>query len=269
MDNRKIGIFDSGVGGLTVVREMRELLPGESLVYCGDLARLPYGSKSRENIIAYSREIVGFLLEQDVKAVIIACGTASSNALPTLREEFDLPILGVVEPGARGAARSTRNGKIGVIGTQATVRSGEYKRLLSKINPDIECTAAACPLFVNLVEEGWFDDPVTEIVAGRYLAPLKEQGVDTLVLGCTHYPLLSDVIRREMGEDVALVNPSREVVREMKEFLEKNGMLAEAEEATEEFFVTDKTEQFEELANRILNGDAENRVSVSKIELEA
>ena len=253
MDNRKIGVFDSGVGGLTVVRELKKELPGESLVYFGDLARLPYGSKSKENIQAFSHQIVRFLLDQDVKTIIIACGTASSNALPELKASYTLPILGVVEPGAREALRSTRNKRIGVIGTQATIRTGEYKRLLKQADPEIEVYSTACPLFVPLVEEGWFDDPVTDAVVARYLQEIREQNVDTLILGCTHYPMLREAIARVMGPEVTLVNPSHSVVQELKEFLTETDSLSTAERGDASFYVTDSTEHFEHLAIRMLD----------------
>ncbi len=253
MDNRPIGVFDSGVGGLTVVRELRKELPGEDIVYFGDLARLPYGSKSRENIILYSRQIIHFLQKKNVKAVIIACGTASANALPTVRGEFGLPIMGVVEPGARAAVKATRSGRIGIIGTQATVRSGEYPRLIASLSPEASVFAKACPLFVPLAEEEQLEQDVAEEVAGLYLAGLKKEDVDTLVLGCTHYPLLSGVIAAEMGPSVKLVNPSRAAVLEARDFLRAEGLLADRLQGSVRFYVTDNTEHFESLAMRILD----------------
>ena len=235
MDNRKIGVFDSGLGGLTVVREMKKLMPEESVVYFGDIARLPYGSKSKETITEFSHQIMRFLLKHDVKAVIIACGTASANALEDLLETYDLPITGVVEPGAREAARTTKNGRIGITGTEATIRSGAYDRLLKGLNPQTEVFSKACPLFVPLVEEGWFKDDITRSVVQRYLAELKEQQVDTLVLGCTHYPLLKRLIGEEIGEEVILVNPSASVVKEMKEYLQQNDMQSGEEQGEYEF----------------------------------
>ncbi len=253
MDNRPIGVFDSGVGGLTVVRELKKELPGESVVYFGDLARLPYGSKSKENIITYSRQIIRFLQQQNVKAVIIACGTASANALPTVKGEFELPIMGVVEPGARAAVAATKNGRIGIIGTLATVRSGEYPRLIGEMVPQDQVFSKACPLFVPLAEEEHPDCDVAAEVAELYLSELKAQNVDTLVLGCTHYPLLSDIIAREMGGGVKLVNPSHAAVLEAKAFLRKRGLLSDAKQGSCRFYVTDNTEHFENLAMRILD----------------
>ena len=243
MDARPIGVFDSGVGGLTVVSQMRRMLPGESIVYFGDLARLPYGSKSKQSIIQFSHQIMRFLLGQDVKAVIIACGTASSNSLEEMRASYSIPIMGVVEPGAHAAANKTRNKRIGVIGTEATVSSGAYGQLFSK----------ACPLFVPLVEEGWFDDGVTREVIHRYLIPLKEEGVDTLILGCTHYPLLRGLIQEEMGEQVTLVDPSQEAALLMKSFLISHQRLAENAEGSVRFYASDSTEKFQRLAEVILD----------------
>lgn len=265
MDNRKIGVFDSGLGGLTVVREMQKLMPEESVVYFGDIARLPYGSKSKETITEFSHQIMRFLLKHDVKAVIIACGTASANALEDLQKTYDLPITGVVEPGAREAARTTKNGRIGITGTEATIRSGAYDRLLKGLDPQIEVYSKACPLFVPLVEEGWFKDEITRSVVQRYLAELKTQQVDTLVLGCTHYPLLKRLIGEEIGEEVILVNPSSSVVKEMKEYLLRHDMQSDAEQGEYEFYVSDSTEKFRQFGQQVL--EIEN-LTVKRINIE-
>ena len=265
MDNRKIGVFDSGLGGLTVVREMQKLLPEESVVYFGDIARLPYGSKSKETITEFSHQIMRFLLKHDVKAVIIACGTASANALEDLQKTYDLPITGVVEPGAREAARTTKNGRIGITGTEATIRSGAYDRLLAGLDPQIKVYSRACPLFVPLVEEGWFKDDITRSVVQRYLAELKTQQVDTLVLGCTHYPLLKRLIGEEIGEEVILVNPSSSVVKEMKEYLLRHDMQSDAEQGEYEFYVSDSTEKFRQFGQQVL--EIEN-LTVKRINIE-
>lgn len=252
MDNRKIGVFDSGLGGLTVVREMQRLMPEESVIYFGDIARLPYGSKSKEAITEFSHQIMRFLLKHDVKAVIIACGTASANALEDLQRTYQLPITGVVEPGAREAARTTKNGRIGITGTEATIRSEAYDRLLKGLDPQIEVFSKACPLFVPLVEEGWFKDEITRSVVQRYLAELKLQKVDTLVLGCTHYPLLKRLIGEEIGEEVILVNPSSSVVKEMKEYLQQQDMQSSAAQGEYEFYVSDSTEKFRQFGQQVL-----------------
>ena len=193
-----IGVFDSGVGGLTVAREIMRNIPNERIIYFGDTARVPYGSKSKDTVLRYSRQIIRFLRTQDVKAIVVACNTASAYALEEIKKELDIPIIGVVKPGARVAGKATKNGKIGIIGTEATVNSGIYTEFIQAQNPDIQVLGKACPLFVPLVEEGWLKDSVTAEVAGRYLDSLMEQGIDTLILGCTHYPLLRSLLR-EIG----------------------------------------------------------------------
>ncbi|MBO4889103.1 MAG: glutamate racemase [Firmicutes bacterium] len=265
MDNRAIGVFDSGLGGLTVIREMGNLMPRENAVYFGDTARVPYGSKSKATIIEFSHQIMRFLLRHDVKGVIIACGTASSNALEEMKASYDLPIIGVVEPGARAALRATKNGRIGVLGTAATIRSGAFERLLLKEDPSLEVTSQACPLFVPLVEEGWFSDEVTREVIRRYIKPLKENHVDTVILGCTHYPLLRPLIQKEMGENVTLINVSEAATREMKEFLGEHDMEADHTVGTYDFYASDSIDQFRSFSRQIL--DIEN-LTVSKVSIE-
>ena len=200
-----IGVFDSGVGGLTVAREIMRNLPSEKIVYFGDTARVPYGSKSRDTVIRYSRQIIHFLKEQQVKAIVIACNTASAFALDAVQHEQDIPVLGVIGAGAKVAAEETVNKRVGVIGTVGTVGSGIHEAYLKKLDPKITVIGKACPLFVPLVEEGWLHDPVTVEVANRYLQELKDKDVDTLILGCTHYPLIRSTIREVMGEKVRLV----------------------------------------------------------------
>jgi glutamate racemase len=243
-----IGVFDSGVGGLTVVSALRQRLPGESILYLGDTARLPYGSKSPETVTRYTRRNIEFLAERGVKAVVIACNTASALALPHL--ESQVPTWGVIEPGARKAAEVSR-GRVGVIATEATVRSDAYPRALRTLRPDLEILSRACPLFVPLVEEGWHDDPVTEQVAQRYLRPLLDAGIDTLVLGCTHYPLLKPVLQRVAGPDVILVD-SAEVVAEIVAAGIETGGLAATHPPEHHFCVTDAGASFRTLAGRIL-----------------
>ena len=221
-----VGVFDSGVGGLTVAREIMRNLPSEKIVYFGDTARVPYGIKSKENVIRDSRQIIHFLLEQQVKAIVIACNTASAFALDEVRDEFEIPILGVIEPGARVAAKETKNKKVGVIGTEGTISSGIHASYLKKLNPEITVIGKACPLFVPLVEEGWLHDPVTLEVVARYLQEFKEKDVDTLILGCTHYPLIRSTIRDFMGERVRLVNPAYETALALASLLEKEGLLS-------------------------------------------
>lgn len=254
-----IGVFDSGVGGLTVAREIMRQMPNERIVYFGDTARVPYGSKSQNTIIKYSRQIIKFLKTKKVKAIVIACNTASAYALDTVEAELDIPIIGVVKPGAKVAAEATRNGKIGVTGTEGTINSGIYSEFLHMQNKDLTVIGKACPLFVPLVEEGWIKDSITDEVAHRYLSELKESGIDTLILGCTHYPLIRSTVRKVIGEGVTLVNPAYETALELKELLEKNNLLNTTEQANDgsgyEFYVSDATDKFKQFANSILPYD--------------
>ena len=219
-----IGVFDSGIGGLTVVRELLRILPREPIVYLGDTARVPYGNKSRETVLKFSTENVLFLLHHDVKLVIIACHTASSFALPFLERHFKHPILGVIEPGVEMALHSTGSGRIGVIGTNATIGSGAYLHAFARRGAKAKVFQVPCPLFVPLVEEGCLSDPITEQAARRYLAPLKAARVDTLILGCTHYPLLKGIVSKVMGPKVRLVDSARQVALKAKEILQSLGL---------------------------------------------
>ena len=256
LHNAPIGVFDSGVGGLTVAREIMRQLPNERIVYFGDTARVPYGSKSPETITRYSSQIVRFLQTQQVKAIVIACNSASACALETLEEETNLPIIDVVRPGARTALETTVNGKIGVIATESTIFSCIYKRYIEESGKSVSTISKACPLFVPLVEEGLWEDPVTDEIAGRYLAELIDSGIDTLILGCTHYPLIRSTVGRIMGEKVCLVNPAYETARALKQLLEKKGLESEKRPGlgTElyRFFVSDAADKFQKFANSIL-----------------
>lgn len=253
-----IGVFDSGVGGLTVVREIMRQIPNEKIVYFGDTARVPYGSKSKETITRYSRQIVRFLESQDVKAIVIACNTASAYALSELEKEVNIPIIGVVKPGAKVAAETTKNGKIGVIATEGTISSGIYSSYIKEIKHDVTVIGKACPLFVPLVEEGLWEDPVTDEIARRYLTEFTQQDkdIDTLILGCTHYPLIRSTLGRIAGENVTLVNPAYETARELKELLEAKGLLNDKElglgDNRYQFFVSDKADKFQNFANSII-----------------
>lgn len=251
-----IGVFDSGVGGLTVAREIMRQIPNERLVYFGDTARVPYGSKSKETVTKFSRQIVRFLETQNVKAIVVACNTASAYALDEIEQELDIPVIGVVKPGAKVAAQATRNGKVGVIATAGTISSKIYTEYIQGINPDIYVVGKACPLFVPLVEEGLLKDPVTDEIAMRYLSELKDIDIDTLILGCTHYPLIRSTIGRIMGEHVTLVNPAYETARELKELLEKEDLLNPMEPALGtnqyQFYVSDAADKFKTFANSIL-----------------
>lgn len=247
-----IGVFDSGVGGLTVVSALRRRMPRESILYLGDTARLPYGSKSEDTVTRYTRRNIEFLVERGVKAVVVACNTASALALPHLQSlQAEMPIWGVIEPGARKAAAASR-GRVGVIATEATTRSDAYPRALRALRPDLEILTRACPLFVPLVEEGWYDDPVTEEVAERYLRPLLNAGVDTLVLGCTHYPLLVPVLQRVAGPDVTLVDSAEAVAEVVAAGLAERNLEAGEHPPASHLCVTDASESFHRLAGRIL-----------------
>ncbi len=249
-----IGIFDSGVGGLTVVKAIRQWLPQETLCYFGDTARVPYGTKSADTIKRYSVEITRFLKSHDVKMIVVACNTVSSVALDPIRETFSGPVIGVVEPGVRAAIQATKTGRVGLIGTRSTVQSGTYQRRLLEANPSLHVAAQACPLFVPLVEEGWEDDPLTRQAAEHYLGGLKRQNLDVLILGCTHYPLISRVIQEVMGEAVALVSSADEAAREVADTLKNLKMLAEKKTFKDLFYASDDIGGFQRLYERIFGG---------------
>ena len=255
-----IGVFDSGIGGLTVVRELMRQLPNESIIYFGDTARVPYGPKSPDTVLRYSREIVNFLKGEGVKAVVVACNTATAHALPALREENELPIIGVIEPGSRAAARATRSQRVGVIGTQGTINSRAYERAIAAASPEAKIIALACPLFVPLVEEGWLDKDVTKMIAQEYLESISHAEIDTLVLGCTHYPLLKRVIGSVVGRDVRLIDSAEETAAETAEALKKAGLAhATTDNARYRFIASDAPEQFLRVGGRFL-GSSIDRV---------
>lgn len=248
-----IGVFDSGIGGLTVVRELRRQLPGENILYFGDTARVPYGPKSPETVHRYSREIARFLLTRDVKAIVVACNTATAHALPMLEAELPVPVVGVVGPGARAAVRTAGAGGIGVIGTTGTVRSGAYERAIAAIAPHANVTARACPLLVPFVEEGWTDHPATHLVAEEYLAPFRTAAVNTLVLGCTHYPLLKSVIADVVGPDIRLIDSAQETAAETGEVLRDRRLAAPADRrGVAHYVVSDAAEHFARTARHFL-----------------
>ncbi len=269
IDNKNaapVGVFDSGVGGLTVAREIMRQLPNENLVYFGATARVPYGSKSRDNIIRYSRQIIHFLKTKGVKAIVIACNTASALALDVVREESDIPIIGVVEPGARAALQITQTKKIGVIGTEATVQSAMYGKIIKGLDPTVSVIGKACPLFVPLVEEGFAKHKVTEEIIDYYLASMKESDIDSLILGCTHYPLLRSRIRAYLGDKIQLVNPAYETAMDLKYILKESGMEnagKEGEHATYSFYVSDAADKFKQFANSILPYDIETTQQIN------
>lgn len=251
-----IGVFDSGIGGLTVVREIMRQLPNEKIIYFGDTARVPYGSKSKDTITRYSRQICRFLMTKEVKTIVVACNTATAYALDELEKEIDLPMIGVLKPGAKVAAETTKNGKVGVIATRATIGSESYTHYIKQINPEATVLGKACPLFVPLVEEGLLEDPVTDEIAMRYLSELKDEEIDTLILGCTHYPLIRKTIGRTMGEGVTLVNPAYETARELKEQLAMRNLLNEEKidlgTNKYQFYVSDAADKFQQFANSII-----------------
>ena len=225
-DERPIGVFDSGIGGLTVVKALRDLLPNESISYLGDTARVPYGPKSPETVQRYANELAGMLMQQNAKALVVACNTVSSVALPTLTKNFPVPIIGVIEPGARAAMAATRNHHIGVIGTRATIRSGAYERALRAADANVQVSSQACPLLVPLIEEGLLYDAVTEQMIFRYLEPLLANEIDTLVLGCTHYPLLTGAIARVLKRQIMIVDSAHNCARAVEEMLDQQGLRA-------------------------------------------
>ena len=255
MSWQAIGIFDSGVGGLTVLRELTKALSQEDTIYLGDTARVPYGTKSPDTVIRYSQEIATFLTRRDIKLLVVACNTASAVALPTLRRALPIPVVGVIEPGAKRAAEVTRSGVIGVIGTSGTIRSSAYSRAIKRLNPAISVLAKPCPLFVPLAEEGWTDNDVARMTARLYLEELREAQVDTLVLGCTHYPLLKKVIAEVMGPDVTLVDSAAETARTVATILQEKRLLRPpAELGNHHYYVTDVPAGFIRVGNRFLGG---------------
>jgi len=252
-DSAPIGIFDSGVGGLTVFRAIERRLPNESLIYLGDTARIPYGVRSAATIERYSLECATFVQSKGVKAIVIACNTASALAASYLRDKCSVPVLGVIRPGSRRAVEQTRTGHIGVIATEATVASGAYEKAMLAIRSGIEVTSRACPLFVPLAEEGWLNHPVTYQVAEEYLAELRSSRVDTLVLGCTHYPILRPVIERTLGDQVKYVDSGEAVAERLAEMLADDRLACEpGQPRAEEFYVTDSPERFRRVAERFL-----------------
>ncbi len=249
-----IGVFDSGIGGLTVVRELMRQLPEEDIIYFGDTARVPYGPKSPETVTRYAHEITSFLQDQGVKNVVVACNTATAHALDSLRQHFDLPITGVVEPGARAAIAASDSRRIGVVGTHGTISSGAYERAIHALDHDVFVTARACPLFVPFVEEGWLEHPATDLVAQEYLAPFAAAGIDTLVLGCTHYPLLKAVIARTVGPAMKLIDSAEETAAEVARLLTARDLRHPGRTSAPEhrFIASDVPEQFRNLGKRFL-----------------
>jgi len=262
---KSIGVFDSGVGGLTVVKEIIRQLPHENIVYFGDTARVPYGIKSKETVIRFSIENILFLLKHDVKLICVACNTVSSFALPVIKNHFRVPIVGVIGPGVREAVYATQNKRIGVIGTKGTIKSRAYEKEIKQLDPKIKVTAVACPLFVPFVEEGWISQDVVLSVAESYLKPLKDAKVDTVILGCTHYPLLKPVIRKVLGKNVTLIDSAKQVAIEVKKILAAEDFLNKNRRGKHEFFVSDNPEWFSGLARRFLGKPIKNVKKVNNV----
>ena len=264
MSERAIGVFDSGVGGLTVLRELRRLIPNESLVYLGDTARVPYGTKSPPTVLRYAHEAARFLLAQRVKLLVVACNTASAFALEELSLHNQVPVVGVIVPGARRALEVTRNGCIGVVGTEGTIRSGAYERALRAGSVDVVVHAAACPLFVPLAEEGWACHEVARLTAREYLTPLLDKGIDTLVLGCTHYPLLKQVLQEVAGPNVQLVDSAQETAKAVASQLKEHHLLQQSTPAQPpRYFVTDIPDRFERVGGAFLGEKLQGVTTVS------
>jgi glutamate racemase len=253
---RPIGVFDSGIGGLTVVAALRALLPNESIFYLGDTARVPYGGKSAATVQRYSLEIAAMLLEEKAKTVVVACNTASALALPRLEETLPVTVTGVILPGARAALGRTRSGHIGVIGTRATIASGAYERALRSLDPNVRVTGRACPLLVPLIEEGWLESPITDEIILQYLAPLMKDGVDTLVLGCTHYPLLRNAIARLVGDRISLVDSARNCALAVRDLLQRENLCAvDGDGGSLQVALTDPPDAFLRVAREALQLD--------------
>ena len=252
-NNQAIGIFDSGLGGLTVVKEVIKLLPNEKIIYFGDTARVPYGTKSKETIIKFSQENSEILLKKKVKIIVVACNSSSSYAIETLRKKFSIPIVGVIHPGVKEAIANTKNNRVGVIATQATKSSGSYEKILHQYNQAIKVFSQACPLFVPLVEEGWFNKKITLDIAQEYLKGLKKKNIDTLILGCTHYPLLKKIIKEVVGKNIKLVDSAKAISREIKQVLKEKEILRIVKgKPKHEFFVSDRPQEFEKISKKIL-----------------
>ncbi len=269
MDKRAIGVFDSGMGGLTAVRELIRRLPGEDVVYFGDTGRVPYGGRGVETIVKYARQDVAFLRTFDLKAIVIACGTVSTTALDILARENPLPVIGVVEPAAQAAVAATKTGRIGLVGTKATIASGAYERTLHRLMPQAEVTARACPLFVPLVENERYQvgDPLVELVVEEYIAPFKEVGVDTLVLGCTHYPLLWDAIAKYLGPEVTLISSGAACVDTVARLLEERDMKSDKTQGgVHRYFASDSAADFGALASIFLGEDIQGQARQIAIE---
>ncbi|MBQ8994788.1 MAG: glutamate racemase [Oscillospiraceae bacterium] len=263
MDNRAIGVFDSGLGGLTAVKELQKVLPNEHILFLGDTARVPYGTHDRETICRYTEDDIAFLLKKDVKLLIAACGTVSSNYSKERAESLPVPFFGIIEPAAKAAVRATKNGVIGVLGTQATIASGSLEKELKKLSPDLTIVSKACPMFVPLVENGYTspDNYLTLHVADEYMGPIREAGCDTLILGCTHFPILEKVLRKCLPEDITLINSGKEIADHAAQVIRENNFENNVSSGKTDFFVTDRPHNFSTLATLFLGEDISNNVT--------
>lgn len=259
MNNNPIGIFDSGIGGLTVAKEIVRILPNESIIYLGDTARVPYGTRSKEVVTEFAKELTEFLLKRKVKVIVVACNTISAVALSEIENMSPIPVVGVVKPAVKKAMKSTRNNRIGVIGTQGTIQSKAYENQIKAIDPDIEIISVGCPLFVPLAEEG-LNGEATRLIAEDYLDKIIKSGVDTLVLGCTHYPLLLETIAKTVGDNVVLIDSAEPTAQELKNILEKNNILSDGTKVTHEFFVTDAPVRVYEVAGRFFGSELKDKI---------
>ncbi|GJQ63242.1 MAG: glutamate racemase [Melioribacteraceae bacterium] len=261
-----IGVFDSGIGGLTVVKRINSFLPNENIVYFGDTARVPYGTKSNETVTEYALQDANFLVKKNVKLIVVACNTVSSVAMDVLRKKYDIPVIGMIKPGALSAVEATKNGKIGVIGTNATINNKAYSTELKKLDKKLSVLEKACPLFVPLAEEGWTDHKATRLIAQEYLLEMREQGVDTLILGCTHYPILADVIQEVMGRSVTLIDSGTAASTIVETHLHGKGLRNISNHlGFDDFYVSDLPGKFREIAERFLGKKVEN---ISKVDID-
>lgn len=266
MDNRPIGVFDSGLGGLTVLKEINKCLPYEDTVYFGDTARVPYGQRSKETIMKYTFQAIEFLSTKNVKAIVIACNTATARALSEAKERYDIPIIGVIQAGAKSAVEYTKNKRVGVIGTAATISSNAYNKAIAQIDDSVHVIGKACPLFVPLVEEGWSNEEISSMAAHMYLDELVKSGIDSLVLGCTHYPILKKTIGEAVGMDIKLINPAKETALSLKDILKEKDMLNEKNtDGVCRYFVSDINEQFAKVAGEFLKKDIND---IEKVEIQ-
>ena len=266
MKDLSLGMFDSGIGGLTVLKEVRKLLPHEHIIYLGDTARVPYGNRSAETVTRYSLENARFLLEKGIKMLIVACNTSSAIALSALKRRLSIPVVGVIEPPAREAVKRTRKKKIGVIGTRATIGSRAYVKAIRKLDPSVEVISQACPLFVPVVEEGLEEDEVAGLVVKKYLREMRDSAIDVLVMGCTHYPILEPRIRELLGDDVYIVNSGRETAAEVQRMLQMYGFHKNSGKGGSDYFVTDAPDKLSDLGGRVL-GEPLRRVKLVRLEL--